>query len=67
MRSLPQYSYAVFGTRSYLARHPEAATEARYQRCRWIGFDDTRGRSESFDWLARRSAACRKSAAATRA
>ena len=50
-RSLPQYSYAVFGARSYVEAHPEAATEARYQSCRWIGFDDTRGRSESFEWL----------------
>lgn len=54
MRSLPQYSYAVFGARSYVASHPEAATEARYQHCRWIGFDDTRGRSDSFEWLCAR-------------
>jgi molybdate transport repressor ModE-like protein len=50
-RSLPQYSYAVFGARSYVVDHPEAATEARYEHCRWIGFDDTRGSSESFEWL----------------
>jgi molybdate transport repressor ModE-like protein len=51
MRSLPQYSYAIFGARNYVAAHPEAATEARYESCRWIGFDDTRGRSDSFEWL----------------
>lgn len=51
MRSLPQYSYAIFGAREYVASHPEAATEARYQHCRWIGFDDTSGRSDSFEWL----------------
>jgi molybdate transport repressor ModE-like protein len=51
MRSLPQYSYAVFAARSYVTSHPEAATEGRYQHCRWIGFDDTRGRSDSFEWL----------------
>ena len=51
MRSLPQYSYAIFGAREYVSKHPEAATEARYESCRWIGFDDTRGRSESFEWL----------------
>lgn len=54
MRSLPQYSYAIFGARSYVAAHPEAASEARYESCRWIGFDDTRGRSESFEWLCAR-------------
>lgn len=54
MRSLPQYSYAIFGARDYLAAHPEATTEARYQHCRWIGFDDTRGRSDSFEWLCAR-------------
>src|SRR5689334_6440264 len=54
MRSLPQYSYAIFGARDYVASHSEAATEARYQLCRWIGFDDTRGRSDSFDWLCNR-------------
>lgn len=53
-RSLPQYSYAVFGAKDYVARHPEAASEARYESCRWIGFDDTRGRSESFEWLCAR-------------
>lgn len=54
MRSLPQYSYAIFGSKEYVAGHPEAAMEARYQHCRWIGFDDTRGRSDSFDWLCAR-------------
>lgn len=54
MRSLPQYSYAIFGSKEYVASHPEAAMEARYQHCRWIGFDDTRGRSDSFDWLCAR-------------
>ena len=53
-RSIPQYSYAVFGSRSYVAQNPEAATDARYAGCRWIGFDDTRGRSESFEWLCAR-------------
>ncbi len=54
MRSLPQYSYAIFGAREYVVQYPEAATEARYDSCRWIGFDDTRGRSESFEWLCAR-------------
>jgi molybdate transport repressor ModE-like protein len=54
MRSLPQYSYAIFAAREYVAAHPEAATEGRYESCRWIGFDDTRGRSESFEWLCAR-------------
>ena len=51
MRALPQPSYAVFGARTYVARHPMAATAARYEECRWIGFDDTRGHSESLLWL----------------
>jgi DNA-binding transcriptional LysR family regulator len=51
MRALPQPSYAVFGSSAYVARHPMAATEARYEACRWIGFDDTRGHSESLLWL----------------
>jgi len=51
MRALPQPSYAVFGAKAYVARHPVAATEARYAHCRWIGFDDTRGHSESSLWL----------------
>jgi len=51
MRALPQPSYAVFGARTYVARHPVAATTARYEECRWIGFDDTRGHSESLLWL----------------
>jgi molybdate transport repressor ModE-like protein len=51
MRALPQPSYAVFGAKAYVARHPAAATEARYAHCRWIGFDETRGHSESLLWL----------------
>ncbi|WP_162917096.1 LysR family transcriptional regulator [Dongia deserti] len=51
MRALPQPTYAVFGSKVYVARHPVAATEARYEECRWIGFDDTRGYSESLLWL----------------
>jgi molybdate transport repressor ModE-like protein len=51
MRALPQPSYAVFGAKTYVARHPMAATAARYEECRWIGFDDTRGHSESLLWL----------------
>jgi hypothetical protein len=46
-----QPSYAVFGAKAYVARHPVAATAARYEECRWIGFDDTRGHSESLLWL----------------
>lgn len=51
MRALPQPSYAVFGAKAYVARHPIAATEGRYEHCRWIGFDETRGHSESLLWL----------------
>lgn len=51
MRALPQPSYAVFGAKTYIARHQMAATAARYEECRWIGFDDTRGHSESLLWL----------------
>lgn len=53
-RAIPQPAYAVFGAKAYLAANPAALTEARYRDCRWIGFDDTRGRSDSFDWLCRR-------------
>ena len=51
MRALPQPSFAVFGAKTYVARHPVAATTARYEECRWIGFDDTRGHSDSLMWL----------------
>ena len=52
MRALPQPSYAVFGAKTYVARHPVAATAGRYEACRWIGFDETRGHSETLLWLA---------------
>jgi len=51
MRALPQPSFAVFGAKTYVAWHPVAATTARYEECRWIGFDDTRGHSDSLLWL----------------
>jgi DNA-binding transcriptional LysR family regulator len=51
MRALPQPSYAVFGANTYVARNPVAATAGRYDACRWIGFDETRGHSESLLWL----------------
>jgi DNA-binding transcriptional LysR family regulator len=62
MRALPQPSYAVFGAKTYVARHPVAATAARYEECRWIGFDDTRA-SESLLWLTAKIDARRMSAA----
>ena len=39
-KRLGHYHYAVYGTKSYIDKHPSALTEHRYAECDWIGFDD---------------------------
>jgi len=51
-RGLPDFDYAVFGARDYVARHPAAFTEARYADCRWIGYDETLDHLPGGQWLA---------------
>ena len=51
VRRLPDPSYAIYGARSYVERHPAALTEERYQACSWIGFDETFSSAVSLVWL----------------
>lgn len=51
-RGLPDFDYAVFGSRDYVTRHPAAYTTARYSECRWIGYDDTLDHLSGGQWLA---------------
>lgn len=37
-RKLGLMTYAVYGAETYISRHPQAATDLRYDTCRWIGF-----------------------------
>jgi DNA-binding transcriptional LysR family regulator len=50
-RSLADVSYAIFGSRRYVERHPEALSDARYETCRWIGYDDSLDHLSTARWL----------------
>lgn len=50
-RALPDPTYALFASRDYVAQNPAARTSARYQECRWIGFDETQSAAGSRKWL----------------
>ncbi len=39
-KRLGHYHYAVYGSNSYVSRHPSSLTQDRYQNCDWVGFDD---------------------------
>jgi DNA-binding transcriptional LysR family regulator len=51
VRRLVDPAYAIYGARSYVEANPAALTEERYQRCTWIGFDDTFPTSASLIWM----------------
>jgi DNA-binding transcriptional LysR family regulator len=51
VRRLVDPAYAIYGARSYVEANPAALTEERYQRCTWIGFDDTFPTSASLVWM----------------
>jgi DNA-binding transcriptional LysR family regulator len=53
-RGLPDADHAVYGSRRYVAAHPDAFTDARYARCRWIGYDETLDHFVSARWVAQR-------------
>ncbi len=50
-RALPDPTYALFASKDYVARNPAARTAARYEECRWIGFDETQSAAGSRKWL----------------
>ena len=50
-RALPDPTYALFASRDYVARNPAARTSARYEACRWVGFDETQSAAGSRKWL----------------
>ncbi|QDG77559.1 LysR family transcriptional regulator [Labrenzia sp. PHM005] len=37
-RKLGDLAYGVYGSRSYVAAHPDALTDTRYHKCDWLGF-----------------------------
>ncbi|WP_420415227.1 LysR family transcriptional regulator [Roseibium sp.] len=37
-RKLGDLAYGVYGSRSYVAAHPDALTDSRYHKCAWLGF-----------------------------
>ncbi|WP_193181233.1 LysR family transcriptional regulator [Nisaea sediminum] len=42
---------AIYGARAYLAAHPEATTERRYQTCDWVLFTEEQAYYRSMRWL----------------
>ncbi len=50
-RKLAAYSFAVYGARDYVTRDPAALTEARYDDCAWVGFDEEHAYFHNQTWL----------------
>ena len=53
-RRLASYSFAVYGARDYVAQHPAARDESRYDRCAWVGFDEEHAYFHNQTWLLER-------------
>lgn len=51
VRRLGCYTFAVYGARDYVARHPVALGGARYADCEWIGFDEEHAYFHNQSWL----------------
>ena len=50
-RKLGELSYAVYGSRAYVAATPAARGNKRYQDCEWIAFDDDHVYFDGQTWL----------------
>jgi len=50
-RRLGRMGFAVYGTSDYIAAHPAALTEARYQDCDWVGFNADHAYFDTAKWL----------------
>ena len=50
-RKMGHYHYAIYGSRAYIDANPDALTEARYETCDWVGFDDEHVRFIGQNWL----------------
>ena len=53
-RKLAAYTFAVYGARDYVAHHPAALGEARYEACQWVGFDEDHAYFHNESWLLQR-------------
>ena len=51
VRRLGAYTFAVYGARDYVAAHPQALGESRYQTCEWVGFDEDHTYFHNQTWL----------------
>ena len=50
-RKLGELSYAVYGSRAYVAATPAARGNKRYQDCEWVAFDDDHVYFDGQTWL----------------
>ncbi len=50
-RKLGELSYAIYGSRAYVAATPAARGNKRYQDCEWVAFDDDHVYFDGQTWL----------------
>lgn len=50
-RKVGRYTFAVYGSRDFVAAHPESRGDARYQACAWVGFDEDHAYFHNQSWL----------------
>ena len=55
-RKLGELSYAVYGSRAYVAATPAARGNKRYQDCEWVAFDDDHVYFDGQTWLRKKLA-----------
>ena len=50
-KKLGHYHSAIYGSKSYIKKNPEALSDQRYQYCDWVGYDDEHVRFFGQKWL----------------
>ena len=50
-RKVARVAYAVYGAEAYVERFPDSLTEARFESCGWVGYDEAHAHFGSQKWL----------------
>ncbi|WP_179953978.1 LysR family transcriptional regulator [Denitrobaculum tricleocarpae] len=50
-RKLGRVAYAVYGAHDYVERFPQSRTDARFDLCDWVGYDEAHAHFGSQKWL----------------
>ena len=51
VRRVGAYTFAVYGSRDFVSKHPASLSEKRYSACQWVGFDEEHTYFHNQSWL----------------